>query len=198
MPKASTLEELFIEELRDLYDAEKQLTKALPKMAKASQSEELRAAFQEHLTQTQGHVQRLEQVFESFGEKARGKKCVAMAGLVEEGNEVAKDTDESPVRDAGLIAAAQKVEHYEIASYGSARTHAELLGNDDAAQLLEQTLDEEKETDEKLTELAQSINAEAEGAEDEEEQETVPARRQSGSTGRSAGKTRSAGGSRAS
>src|SRR5439155_12606011 len=101
-----------------------------------------------------------------------------------------------PVRDAGLIAAAQKVEHYEIASYGSARTHAELLGNDDAAQLLEQTLDEEKETDEKLTELAQSINAEAEGAEDEEEQETVPARRQSGSTGRSAGKTRSAGGSR--
>ena len=128
MPKTKTLEDLFLDEIRDLYDAEKQLTKALPKMAKAAVSEELRAAFEEHLQQTQEHVQRLEQVFEAMGEKASGKKCAAMAGLIKEGDEMASDTEGTPVRDAGLIAAAQKVEHYEISGYGSARTHAQLLG----------------------------------------------------------------------
>lgn len=196
MSKASTLDELFLEEIRDLYDAEKQLTKALPKMAKAAVSDELRSAFEEHLEQTQGHVARLEQVFESIGEKARGKKCAAMAGLIEEGQEMAKETEETPVRDAGLIAAAQKVEHYEISAYGSARTHAELLGHEDAVQLLEQTLGEEKETDEKLTELAQNVNVEANSGEDGEEaedEEPAPMRK---STSKAGGKTRTAGGSR--
>jgi len=181
MANISTLNELFVEELRDLYDAEKQLTKALPKMAKAASSDKLRAAFEEHLQQTEGHVERLEQIFEALGEKATGKKCAAMAGLVKEGEEIASDTEEQ-VRDAGLIAAAQKVEHYEIAGYGAARTHAELLGQEDAVELLEETLEEEKETDAKLTELAESsANEEAAG---------------SGSGSRRApAKTRSAGGS---
>ena len=156
MANISTLNELFVEEIRDLYDAEKQLTKALPKMAKAATSEELRAAFEEHLQQTEGHVERLEQIFDSMGEKAAGRKCAAMAGLVREGDEIASET-EAGVRDAGLIAAAQKVEHYEIAGYGSARTHAELLGKEEAVRLLDETLEEEKETDEKLTELAESV-----------------------------------------
>jgi ferritin-like metal-binding protein YciE len=164
MANISTLNELFVEELRDLYDAEKQLTKALPKMAKAASSDKLRAAFEEHLQQTEGHVERLEQIFEALGEKATGKKCAAMAGLVKEGDEIASET-EPPVRDAGLIAAAQKVEHYEIAGYGAARTHAELLGQEDAVELLEETLEEEKETDAKLTELAESTaNEEAAGS----------------------------------
>jgi ferritin-like metal-binding protein YciE len=162
MSKVATMEELFVDELRDLYDAEKQLTKALPKMAEAAQSDDLRSGFEEHLQQTAGHVQRLERIFEALGEKASGKKCAAMAGLIKEGDEVASSTDETAVRDAGMIAAAQKVEHYEIAGYGSAKTHAELLGNREAARLLEQTLREEKDTNEKLTELAVgSINAEA-------------------------------------
>jgi len=151
------MEELFIEELRDLYDAEKQLTKALPKMAKAASSEELRTAFEEHLEQTEGQVGRLEEIFKALGEKATGKTCAAMAGLIKEGNEIAQEIEESAVRDAGLIAAAQKVEHYEISGYGSARPHAELLGNDEAVSLLEETLEEEKSTDERLTELAESI-----------------------------------------
>jgi ferritin-like metal-binding protein YciE len=162
MAKVSTLEELFLDEIQDLYDAEKQLTKALPKMAKAASSDELRQAFEDHLEQTKGHVDRLEQVFEALGEKAKGKKCEAMAGLVKEGDEIVSSTEETPVRDAGLIAGAQKVEHYEIASYGSARTHAQLLGHDSIVDLLEQTLEEEKETDEKLTDLAQStVNEDA-------------------------------------
>jgi len=162
MTKIATMDELFVEEIRDLYDAEKQLTKALPKMAKAARSEELRSAFEQHLEQTEGHVQRLEQIFEEIGEKAAGKKCVAMTGLIKEGEEVASEIPESAVRDAGLIAAAQKVEHYEMAGYGSARTHAQSLGKDNAARLLEETLEEEKETDELLTELAEnSINTEA-------------------------------------
>jgi len=157
MAQVTTMEELFIEELRDLYDAEKQLTKALPKMAKAASSEELRTAFEEHLEQTEGQVGRLEEIFKALGEKATGKTCAAMAGLIKEGNEIAQEIEESAVRDAGLIAAAQKVEHYEISGYGSARTHAELLGNDEAVSLLEETLEEEKSTDERLTELAESI-----------------------------------------
>jgi ferritin-like metal-binding protein YciE len=152
---------MFVDELRDLYDAEKQLTKALPKMAKASTSEELRAAFEAHLEETQGHVQRLEQIFEQLDEKPTGKKCAAMAGLIKEGDEIASEVD-PPVRDAGLIAAAQKVEHYEISGYGSARTHGQLLGIDEAVELLEETLNEEKAADEKLNELAVgSVNEEA-------------------------------------
>jgi len=162
MPKITTMEELFIDELRDLYDAETQLTKALPKMAKAASSDELRNAFEEHLEQTENQVERLKRIFELSSEKPTGRKCAAMAGLIKEGDAMVSHSDDTPVRDAGLIAAAQKVEHYEISGYGSARTHAELLGNDEAVRLLEETLREEKETDEKLTELAQSmINEEA-------------------------------------
>jgi ferritin-like metal-binding protein YciE len=164
MAKVSTMDELFIDELRDLYDAEKQLTKALPKMAKAASSEELREAFTSHLEETEGQVQRLEEAFESLGEKAGGKKCAAMAGLVKEGDELAKEIEQGPVRDAGLIAAAQKVEHYEISGYGSARTHAQMLGHEDVASLLQETEDEEKEADRKLNELAQSeVNEDAAG-----------------------------------
>jgi len=164
MSKMATMEELFIDEIRDLYDAEKQLTKALPKMAEAAQSDKLRSGFEEHLQQTKGHVQRLERIFEALGEKATGKKCAAMAGLIKEGDEVADSTEETAVRDAGLIAAAQKVEHYEIAGYGTAKAHAGLLGNREAVRLIDQTLQEEKATNEKLTQLAESgLNNEAAG-----------------------------------
>src|SRR5215472_1724249 len=154
---AATMQELFLDELRDLYDAEKQLTKALPEMADAASTEELRSAFEDHLEQTRGHVQRLEQIFEELGEKSSGKKCAAMAGLIKEGNEVVDESDESVVRDAGLIAAAQKAEHYEMSGYGSARTHAQLLGNKRAATLLKETLDEEKAADAKLNEIAMTL-----------------------------------------
>jgi len=153
----TTLRETFLDELADIYDAEHQLTKALPKMVKAAEHDELKAGFQEHLKQTQTHVQRIEQVFEALGEKAKAKKCKAMKGLIEEGEE--RISDEAG--DAALIAAAQKVEHYEIAGYGSLKCWADHLGEAEAAELLEQTLEEEKETDDKLTELAEnSINAE--------------------------------------
>ena len=172
MPKISTLEDAYIEQLRDLYSAENQLVKALPKMAKAANSPELKNGFQEHLEQTKQHVSRLEQIFEELDEKPTGKKCQAMAGLVEEGAETI-DEDASPaVKDAMLIAAAQRVEHYEIAGYGTVKTFANLLGHEEAAELLNSTLEEESETDEKLTELAESINVEAnEGDESEEEEE---------------------------
>jgi len=164
MSKVTTMEELFIEEIRDLYDAETQLTKALPKLSEAAVSDDLREAFDEHLEQTENQVERLKRIFELVGEKPTGKKCAAMTGLIKEGDELVSDSDETPVRDAGLIAAAQKVEHYEISGYGSARTHAELLGNDEAVRLLGTTLQEEKDADEKLTQLAQGmINAEAVG-----------------------------------
>lgn len=163
--KLSSLEDLFLDEIRDLYDAEKQLVKALPKMAKASSSEDLKQAFTSHLQETENQVARMEQVFEELGQKPRGKKCEAMAGLITEGQQMIESSDQSPVRDAGLIAAAQKVEHYEMAGYGSARTHAELLGLNKAAKLLEQTLQEEKAADTKLNQLAQtSVNEEAAGA----------------------------------
>jgi len=162
MSKVTTMEELFIEEIRDLYDAETQLTKALPKMSEAAASDELRDAFDEHLGQTENQVERLKRIFELVGEKPTGKKCAAMAGLIKEGDEMVSESDETAVRDAGLIAAAQKVEHYEISGYGSARTHAMILGNDEAVRLLGESLQEEKETDEKLTQLAYgTINAEA-------------------------------------
>jgi len=180
MAKVTNMEALFLDEIQDLYDAEKQLTKALPKMAKAANSEELRQAFEDHLEQTKGHVERLEQVFEALGEKARGKKCAAMAGLVKEGEDIVDSTEETAVRDAGLIAGAQKVEHYEIAGYGSARTHAQRLGHSKIANLLEKTLSEEKQADQILNEIAETmVNEEA-------------AETSQGSA--SSGKTRSAGG----
>jgi len=164
----SNLRETFLEELADLYDAEKQIIKALPKMAKAAEHEDLRRAFEMHLEETEGHVERLERVFEVFGQQARGKKCKGMKGLLEEGEEHIKEES----GDAGLICAAQKVEHYEIAAYGSLHSWAKLMGEEDAAELLEETLEEEKATDEKLTETAeQSINVEEAGGEAEGHQE---------------------------
>ena len=160
--KIDSLETLFVEELRDIYNAEGQLIKALPKMAKEATSPELKRAFEEHLEQTRGHVDRLEEIFEELGKPAKGKTCKAMKGLVEEGSEVMEEDAEDAVKDAALIASAQKVEHYEIATYGTLRTWAEMLDKQDAVDLLQQTLDEESETDEKLTEIAEStINAEA-------------------------------------
>lgn len=163
-----SLNELFVEQLRDLYDAENQLIKALPKMAEGANSEELRQGFEQHLEQTKGHAQRIEQIFEQLGEKAKGKKCKAMEGLVKEGAETLEEDMNEDVKDAALIAAAQRVEHYEIAGYGTARTYANLLGEDEAASLLEQTLTEEKETDAKLTQLAEGINVAADHESDQE------------------------------
>ena len=168
-----TLEDLFVHELRDLASAEKQLIKALPKMAESATSPELRSGFEEHLKQTKNQAQRLERIFEELGEKPKGKKCRGMVGLIEEGEEMA-DSFEEDVRDAGLISAAQRVEHYEIAAYGTAREYARILGEDQAATLLQATLGEEKETDKKLTELAKNINLQAP---EEEESEGGSARR---------------------
>jgi ferritin-like metal-binding protein YciE len=160
--KLESLETLYVEELRDIYNAENQLLKALPKMAKAASSPELKQAFEDHLEQTEEHVARLDEIFGKLDKKPTGKTCQAMKGLVEEGSEMMKHDGEEVVLDAGLIAAAQKVEHYEMASYGTVRTWAEMLGEDDAAELLQQTLDEEGETDKRLTELAEEIvNVEA-------------------------------------
>ncbi|HEY1860181.1 MAG TPA: ferritin-like domain-containing protein [Gemmataceae bacterium] len=159
--KVETLDDLYVDELKDLYNAENQLVRALPKMAQAASAPELRTAFEEHLEQTRGHVQRLEQIFKKLDVSPKGKKCKAMEGLIEEGKEVMDDV-EPPVLDAGLIAAAQRVEHYEMAGYGCVRTFANLLGYDDAAELLQETLDEEGAADKKLTELAETIvNVEA-------------------------------------
>jgi ferritin-like metal-binding protein YciE len=175
------LKELYIDELKDIYNAENQLVKALPKMAKAANSEELRTGFEEHLEQTRGHVQRLEQIFKELGEKPSGKKCKGMEGLVAEGQEMMSEDFEDDVMDAALISAAQRVEHYEIAAYGTVRTYAELLGEDTAVQLLEQTLEEEKETDQKLTDMASEINVKAMGEGSEEgsegDEEEAPARK---------------------
>jgi ferritin-like metal-binding protein YciE len=163
MPKDS-LRELYIDELKDLYSAETQLVKALPKMAKAASNDELRQAFEEHLRQTSEHVARLEQIFEALEEKPTGKKCVGMEGLVKEGSEVMKEDYANAVKDAAIIGAAQRVEHYEMAGYGTVRAFAELLGETEHVSLLEETLNEEKEADEKLTQLAEEINASAERA----------------------------------
>jgi len=152
-----TLEQLYINELRDLYSAENQLLKALPKMAKGASSPELKDAFEKHLEQTTGHVERLEQIFEQLDENPKGKTCHGMKGLIEEGSEILKEDGEDSVLDAGIIVAAQKVEHYEIASYGSVRTFANLLNQEEAARLLQSTLDEESETNEILNRLAESI-----------------------------------------
>ncbi|HZS17949.1 MAG TPA: ferritin-like domain-containing protein [Candidatus Udaeobacter sp.] len=155
--KLDTLQKLYTEELRDLYNAENQLLKALPKMAKGASSEELKDAIEKHLEQTKGHVQRLEQVFNQLGEKAKGKTCRAMKGLVEEGSEILEQDGDDSVIDAGIIVAAQKVEHYEMASYGSVRTFANLLGQNKAAELLQATLDEESEANELLNTLAETV-----------------------------------------
>jgi ferritin-like metal-binding protein YciE len=158
----STLEDLFAHELKDLYSAEKQLVRALPKMARAATNEELQTGFEEHLEQTKEQVERLEEIFSSLEISSRGSKCVAMEGLIEEGSKLLEEELEEDVLDAALIGAAQKVEHYEIAGYGTLVTYARQLGHTDAERLLQQTLDEEKETDQKLTELAESgINAAA-------------------------------------
>lgn len=154
----TTLREVYIEQLRDLYDAENQLIKALPKMAKAADSTELRSGFEHHLEQTKGHAERIEEIFSSMGESKKRKKCKGMQGLVDEGSEVIGEDLEGPAKDAALIAAAQRVEHYEIAGYGSVRSFAEELGETQAASLLQQTLEEEKETDGKLTHLSEQIN----------------------------------------
>ena len=155
--KIETLQDLFVDELRDLYDAEKQLVKALPKMAEASSSDRLRQAFQSHLQETQGHVQRLERIFAQLDQKTGGESCEAMNGLIKEGNEITSHVEQSPLRDAGLIGAGNRVEHYEIAAYGTARTFAQMLGYNDAVQLLESTLREEKAADKKLTDIAESM-----------------------------------------
>ena len=161
--KLETLRDLYVEQLRDLYSAETQLVKALPKMAKAASHTELRSAFQQHLNQTEGHVQRIEQIFQQHGGKPTGQTCKGMEGLISEGEEMIKMKGDPAAIDAGLIAAAQRVEHYEIAGYGCVRTYAQLLGDTRGAQLLQQTLDEEGMTDKKLTQLAERvINLEAE------------------------------------
>lgn len=153
----SALNELFIDELKDIYWAEQHLTKALPKMAKAATTDELRNAIEKHLTETENHVTRLEQAFESIGEKAVAKKCEAMAGLIKEGDEIVADTEKGSItRDAGIISAGQKIEHYEIASYGTLKTLATVLGYNEAAELLNATLQEEKGADETLTQIAES------------------------------------------
>ena len=160
--KLDSLQKLYIEELRDLYNAENQLVKALPKMAKHASHQELKQAFEDHLEQTKEHVERLDEIFKRLDERPTGKTCKGMKGLIEEGSEILeKDGDES-VLDAALIGAAQRVEHYEIAGYGTVRTFANMLGENEAAELLQQTLQEEEETDKKLTELAESsINLQA-------------------------------------
>lgn len=160
------LKELYIDELKDLYNAETQLVKALPKMAKASSSDELRQGFEDHLEQTKGHVERLEKIFELLDESPKGKKCAGMEGLIQEGSEVMEEDYEGAVMDAGLIGAAQRVEHYEIAGYGTATEFARILGEDEHVSLLNETLEEEKQTDEKLTELAKQINSEADQGEE--------------------------------
>ena len=173
----TALMELYVDELKDLYDAESRLVKALPKVAKAATSQKLRSAVEEHLEQTKGHVDRLKEIFDNLGEKASGKKCAGMVGILKEGEELMDEDFEGEVMDAALISAAQRVEHYEIAAYGCVRAWAGLLGENEASSLLEKTLEEEKETDQKLTQLAEEINVQAkeQGSEGEEgEEEEAP------------------------
>ncbi len=174
-----SLKELYIDELRDLYNAETQLVKALPKMAKAAANDQLREAFENHLRETTEHVSRLEQIFEQLGEKASGKKCMGMEGLVKEGAETMKEDYDDTVKDAAIIGAAQRVEHYEMAGYGTVRAFAELLGEKEHVSLLEQTLEEEKAADQKLSELADEINpqaAQGTGEKEEEDEKVSPTR----------------------
>ena len=160
----SSLKELYLKELRDIYDAEKQITKALPKMAKAASSTQLRQGFEMHLDQTKNHITRLEKIFETLDESPKGESCDGMEGLIEEGSQVMDEDLEPDAIDAGLISAAQRVEHYEMAAYGSLRTWANILGEKQAVSLLQETLDEEKETDQKLTQMAEKVNVKAAAA----------------------------------
>ena len=171
------LKELYVDELKDLYNAENQLVKALPKMAKAASSEQLRQGFEEHLEQTRGHVARLEKIFESLDESPKGKKCMGMEGLVKEGSEVMDEDFEGALLDAALIGAAQRVEHYEIAAYGTVSEFAKLLGENEHVSLLEETLQEEKDTDEKLTSLAKEINPQANDEMEEQDEEPKASRK---------------------
>lgn len=201
MATVDSLKSLLVEQIKDIYDAEKRLTKAIPKLAKASSNEELVSALQEHLGETQNHVSRLEQVFELLEERAKGKPCKAMQGLIEEGDEHAKeDYDDDDLRDAMIIGSAQRVEHYEIAAYGTAIAHARLLDLNEVVDLLEETLAEEKAADEKLTEIAESV-VNLEAAQDEDEEvEATPRRktaRQPASRARATAADRSRAGSRA-
>jgi len=166
MSKINTLRDVYIEQLKDLYSAETQLVKALPKLAKAATSPELARGFEDHLEQTKGHAERLEQIFDKLDEEPTGKKCKAMEGLIKEGAEAIAEKASPAAKDALLIAAAQRVEHYEIAGYGTVKTYANLLGEKEAAKLLEQTLQEEVATDKKLTQAAESINVEAQDQEE--------------------------------
>jgi ferritin-like metal-binding protein YciE len=162
--KVETLRELFVEELRDLYSAENQITIALPKLIKATENMQLKQAFEAHLKETKQHVERLERVLESLEENAKGRTCEGMKGLIKEGEQFIKASGEHEVIDAGIISATQRIEHYEIAGYGTVRTYAELLGELEAVRLLDETLKEEKAADEKLTTIASSINVEAKAA----------------------------------
>ena len=181
MAQAGTLHDAFIEELRDTYDAEKQLIKALPKLAKAAASTDLRAAFESHLEETRGHVERLEQVFQSLEEKPRGKHCEGIAGIIEEGKSIMEEEFDEATMDAVLIASGQRAEHYEMAAYGTLIAWAQSMGHTEAVNLLQEILEEEKAADEKLTNLAESgINQEAaeaaHGEDDEDEEEETPSR----------------------
>ncbi len=180
MPKNS-LRQLYIDELKDLYSAETQMVKALPKLAKASSDGQLRRAFEEHLRQTSEQVSRLEQIFETLDEKPTGKKCLGMEGLVKEGSETMQESYADSVMDAALIGAAQRVEHYEIAGYGTVRAFAELLGEEEHVSLIEQTLEEEKQTDLTLTKLAEQLNSQASEAETESPQPSKAGARRSAS-----------------
>jgi ferritin-like metal-binding protein YciE len=194
MAEAGTLHDAFVDELRDTYDAEKQLTKALPKLAKAATSSELRTAFETHLEETRGHVERLEQVFESLDEKVRGKHCDGMAGIIEEGKSILEEEFDEATMDACLIAAGQRAEHYEMAAYGTLVAWARGMGHKRAANLLQETLEEEKAADQKLTSIAEAgINQEAADAahpeksdENDEEEEAEPAMRGGGGRGAAA------------
>jgi ferritin-like metal-binding protein YciE len=194
MASAGTLHDAFIEELRDVYNAEQQITKALPKMIKAASSPELQKAFTKHLEETKAQIGRLEEVFEAVEEKVRGKKCEGMAGIIEEGKSAMSEDFDDETMDAALIASAQRVEHYEMAAYGTLVAWAEAMGHDDAAELLQTTLDEEKATDEKLSAIAESgINqtaAQKAHPEEEQEEELVGAGRKTGGRGSSKSSSR--------
>ena len=188
MPAIDSLETMFIEELKDLYDAEKRLTKAIPKLSKAAKSEDLKEALDAHLAETQEQITRLERVFEQMDTPAKGKACAGIKGIIEEADEhVSEDFEDDDLRDATIIGAAQRAEHYEIAAYGTAIAHARLLGQEEAVSLLEETLQEEKAADEKLTEIAETVvNFEAADSEGEEEDEEEAPRHSAGSNSRRA------------
>lgn len=183
MAGIDSLDTLLVEELKDTYDAEKQLTKALPKLAKKATAEELKAAFEQHLRQTEQHIERLEQVFESLELPVKGKKCEGMRNLIKEGEDMISEAEDDATRDALMIAAAQKVEHYEIAAYGTMRTWANVLGQSEVARLLEETLNEEKETDQNLTQIAEAFVNQASAEEGEEEEEQASGRQLRGGRG---------------